>query len=175
MTKDVCLITERVADLRGSVSSIPIEVVLQIIGYSELSGALRLKNHNKKATLLIKKGNLCWGTLHDPLKRLGQRLIASSTITETQLIDCLRAQSSGQRREKLGEILVTKGILESGLLLKSLEEQVKETFFEILDWTSGTFTFQVMDKLPSNFCELDKQIEKLLLEKAVITDTQGMP
>lgn len=162
----------RSADLQGSLSSIPVDVVVQLIGYSSLTGILRIQNGSRRATLIIKNGGLCWGSLHEPQRKLGQRLVSSSLITETQLAECLEVQGNADRKERLGEILITKGLLGPDMLRKSLEEQIKEAFFEILDWKHGSFSFVVINNFPAKLCELDKQIENLLLEKAVSDDNE---
>jgi hypothetical protein len=159
------------SDLQGSLEAIPIEVVIQILGFSKLSGILALYNSHQRATLVINKGNLIWGSLHEQQRRLGQRLLSSSIITVDQLQECLALQKSVTPREKLGEILITKGLLGPELLHESLETQVKEAFFDILDWKAGTFSFNVKNGFSSNRFMLEKQIEHLLLEKAVMADT----
>ncbi|MBE0585787.1 MAG: DUF4388 domain-containing protein [Desulfofustis sp.] len=159
-------------DLQGSLAAIPIEVVIQILGFSQLSGVLALHNSHQRATLVINKGNLVWGSLHQQQRRLGQRLLSSSIITVEQLQECLALQKRVTPREKLGEILVTKGLLGLELLHESLETQIKEAFFDILDWQVGTFSFNVKNGFSTDRFMLEKQIEHLLLEKAVMVDTR---
>jgi hypothetical protein len=161
---------ENSVDFQGSIEAISIEGIFQLLYYASLSGKLLLLNPPKEATFYFKEGKLTWGTLHKRQKQIGQRLIESSSITEAQLEECLRIQVTNRQKVKLGKILMDKGFLHSNILHDSLKDQVKDAFFDALNWKKGTFAFFSDLSTSGEEIILNERIDHLLLEGIIQID-----
>jgi hypothetical protein len=157
-------------DFQGSISAISIEGIFQLLYYASLSGKLLLLNPPNEATFYFKEGKLAWGSLHKRQKQIGQRLIESSNITEAQLEECLKIQITNKQKIKLGKILMDQGFLQSKILHDSLKEQVKDAFFDALNWKEGTFAFFSELTTPGEEIILNERIDHLLLEGIIQID-----
>lgn len=157
-------------DLMGSISTIPIEVLMQFLGFSKLSGVLLLTNPRHKSTVFFHEGIFIWATIDSRKGQLGQRLISSSAITDKQLRECLAIQKKIKPHTRIGNILVSKGFLNSDLLNEHLKNQAKDIFFDVLDWRDGEFKFKVINDIPDDLFRVNEHIERIILEKMVMKD-----
>lgn len=157
-------------DFQGRIDAISIEGIFQLLYYASLSGKLLLLNPPDEATFYFKDGKLTWGTLHKRQKQIGQRLIESSNITDQQLRQCLKIQTTNKQQVKLGKILIDKGFLQSDILHDSLKDQVKDAFFDALKWKQGTFAFVTDLNTPGEEIIINERIDHLLLEGIIQID-----
>lgn len=157
-------------DFQGSIDTVTIEGVFQLLYFTNLTGKLILLNPPEKATFHFLKGQLTWGSLHTSQKQIGQRLLDDSYITEEQLNECLTIHLDENNKKKLGEILLSKGFLQSDLLHASLKQQAKDAFFSVLSWKTGTFAFISNFTSEEDEVSISERIDHLLLEGVVQID-----
>lgn len=165
----------KTVDFQGAIDIVTIEGVFQLLYFASLTGKLILLNPPDKATFHFVKGQLTWGTLHSNQKRIGQRLLDSELITEEQLNECLTIHINENNKKRLGEILLSKGFLQSDLLHHSLKEQAKEAFFSVLNWKTGTFAFIANFTSDEDEVSISERIDHLLLEGVVQIDSNSEP
>ena len=65
-------------------------------------------------------------------KSLGEILVASSALTEDQLMEALNSQDQGEDKRKLGEILIDKEYVSEEEMLKALAYQLDLPYYEKL-------------------------------------------
>ena len=160
----------KTVDFQGAIDIVTIEGVFQLLYFASLTGKLILLNPPDKATFHFVKGQLTWGSLHTNQKQIGQRLLDSELITEEQLEECLTIHMNENNKKRLGEILLEKGFLQTDLLHHSLKEQVKEAFFSVLSWKTGTFAFISNFISDEDEVSISERIDHLLLEGVVQID-----
>jgi hypothetical protein len=157
-------------DFQGAIDIVTIEGVFQLLYFTSLTGKLLLLNPPEKATFHFVNGQLTWGSLHSNQKQIGQRLLDSELITEEQLNECLSIHINEKNKKRLGEILLSKGFLQSDLLHSSLKEQAREAFFSVLSWKTGTFAFISNVISDEDEVSISERIDHLLLEGVVQID-----
>lgn len=165
----------KTVDFQGAIDIVTIEGVFQLLYFTSLTGKLILLNPPDKATFHFVKGQLTWGSLHTNQKQIGQRLLDSELITEEQLNECLTIHINEKNKKRLGEILLSKGFLQSDLLHVSLKEQAKDAFFSVLNWKAGTFAFISNFISDEDEVSISERIDHLLLEGVVQIDRNSEP
>ena len=165
----------KTVDFQGAIDIVTIEGAFQLLYFANLTGKLILLNPPDKATFHFVKGQLTWGSLHTKQKQIGQRLLDSELITEEQLNECLTIHINEKNKKRLGEILLSKGFLQSDLLHHSLKEQAKDAFFSVLGWKTGTFAFISNFTSEEDEVSISERIDHLLLEGVVQIDSNSEP
>ena len=160
----------KTVDFQGAIDTVTIEGVFQLLYFTSLTGKLLLLNPPEKATFHFVNGQLTWGSLHSNQKQIGQRLLDSELITEEQLNECLSIHINQKNKKRLGEILLSKGFLQSDLLHNSLKQQAREAFFSVLSWKTGTFAFISNVISEEDDVSISERIDHLLLEGVVQID-----
>ena len=149
---------------QGDLSVITIENLMQLVSHAALSGELQLTTSHNSAIFSVHKGTLVYGYLEDNPLRIGQQLIKEKYITPEQLQESLSQYDTGTARPKIGKILVDNGYLLQEDLEKTIKEQIKFIFFEVLSWKEGYFSFSVKPTLTNESIFLDERIDHLILE-----------
>ncbi len=161
---------KKISAFQGDLSIVTIENLMQLVGHAALSGELQLTTPGNSAVFFIHKGTLIYGFLEENPMRIGQRLIQGNFITSEHLQECLSLYKSESPRPKIGKILVEKGYLQQDDLEKTIKEQIKDIFFEVLSWSEGSFAFSIK-KVPSDEgIFLDERIDHLILAGIIHLD-----
>ena len=158
------------AALKGDLSVITIENLMQLMSHAALSGELRLVSPDNSACFIIRKGALIFGHLQSNSPKIGERLVQANYITTENLQECLRLYQEQSSKQRLGKILVDKNFISDSHLEEVIKEQVKDIFFKVLYWKKGAFSFCVNESLPEEDILLDERIDHLLIEGIVAMD-----
>ncbi len=159
------------AAFRGDLSVITIENLMELVSHAALSGELHLATPGNSAIFFVHQGILVYAYLEENPLRIGKRLIQKNFITNEHLQECLSQYQSKSSQLKIGELLVENGYLQQADLEKTIKEQMKDIFFEVLSWKEGSFTFSIK-KIPTSDCIfLEERIDHLILEGIIHLDT----
>ncbi len=161
--------------LQGDIAVIELNNIFQFFDYATASGELRVVTDDNNASFFFQKGLLIFGTLSINQKRIGDLLLESGLITESQLAQCLKIHAQHERRRRLGDILVRRGFLKFESLTEMLQEQAREAFFETLSWKKGMFFFYANHHPSKEEILINERIDRLILEGFVRIDNSKSP
>lgn len=155
---------------QGNLSAVRIDDVFQLFDYAALTGELELTCPDNSGCFFFKEGVLIFGLLESNQRKIGEILLESNMVTEKQLTDCLIIHKNAKQQKRLGHILMEQGHIQYENLSESLTKQVKEAFFEVMQWRDGSFIFH-LDRLPvDEEILLNERIDHLLLEGVIRID-----
>lgn len=132
--------------LKGELSTMSLEDVLQWLAVGKKSGVLELRGvlHTKRVSFRDGRITAVWSS--DPREYLGQYLLAFSRITEEQLREALATQED--ENQLLGRILINRQLVTEAEIRKIVQLKVEESIFDTFLWDLGTFEFH--DGAPSH-------------------------
>lgn len=160
----------KAAVLQGDLSVVTIENLMQLMSHAVLSGELRLVTSGNEASFIIRKGALVFGYLKNPPSRMGERLVQAGYITSENLLECLHLYQQQDCRQRLGRILVENKYISVAHLEEIIREQVRDSFFRVLSWKSGSFLFFSNESPPEEDILLDERIDHLIIEGILAMD-----
>ena len=125
--------------LKGDLSTMGLEDILQWLAVGKKSGILELKGflHTKRVAFHDGKITSVWSS--DPREYLGQYLLAFNRITEDQLREALATQED--ENQLLGRILVNRQLVTEVEIRRIVQLKVEESIFDTFLWAMGTFEF----------------------------------
>lgn len=125
--------------LKGDLSTMGLEDILQWLAVGKKSGILELKGflHTKRVAFHDGKITSVWSS--DPREYLGQYLLAFNRITEEQLREALSTQED--ENQLLGRILVNRQLVTEAEIRRIVQMKVEESIFDTFLWDMGTFEF----------------------------------
>jgi len=125
--------------IRGDLKTMPLPDILQFIGLGRKTGVLSVECGLRRKRIAFEDGRAIFCASGDVKEHLGQHLLARTTLTERQLTDALLEQQATGRR--LGEVLVTRGLLSEKDLETVLARKVADSLYDLFTWTRGAFSF----------------------------------
>lgn len=128
--------------LEGRIKDFGLADIFQLIHLQKKTGMLTVKNEQQKATIFFEEGMVVGADTKDrgPGDRLGELLIKTEKLTNTQLNEALKLQQ--QHGEKFGKILEEKGWIKKDELIKFLQLQIQETIYRLFLWKEGQYAFE---------------------------------
>jgi hypothetical protein len=126
--------------LKGTLDEFALTEVFRLLSASHRTGRLDLDRPAGSGSVLFLEGKVAHAKTSLSTSPLGQKLVASGALTEAQLRKVLDRQAETGRR--LGQIVVEGGLVEKDDLESALKEQIHDAVFELLQWDTGTFTWE---------------------------------
>jgi hypothetical protein len=126
--------------LRGQVSTMALEDVLDWGVRRKVSGILTCEHEGRVRVLALEGGAVLWASSSAPDEQLGQILLASGSVTEEGLADALGVRSETQ--VQLGRILLMVGAVREEDVVTALAAKTREAVSDLLTWTEGTFELE---------------------------------
>lgn len=136
-----CRPPQKAVPLSGSLADMPFPALLHHLHGLRASGVLQLQNGKRKKALLIRDGYPVAVRSNLVTECLGNFLVRSGRISQSDLNESLRRLKAGEGRQ--GEILVAMQVLDEDEVGAALSAQAEEKLFEIFEWPGGSFEFQV--------------------------------
>lgn len=161
------------AAFQGDLAVITIENLMQLVSQAALTGELQLTIADNSVIFFIHEGTLVFAHLDKNPMKIGQRLIEENYISIEDLQECLAKRQEMPSKTKIGEQLVENGYLSQADLEKTIKEQFKDIFFEVLSWKEGAFSFMIKDVSTDKCIFLEERIDHLILEGILQLDEMG--
>jgi tetratricopeptide (TPR) repeat protein len=76
-------------------------------------------------------------------------VLVSKNVIDRGALSTALTMQKTQKKKRIGEILIDMGAIERKMLERELNEQIQQTIFTLLKWESGFFNFEA-DLLPSH-------------------------
>mgnify|MGYP000257884234 CR=1 FL=1 len=151
-------------DLGGNLSVLDPPSIFQLLNMSSMTGELKFVTAERVASFYFKKGDLIYATCDSNKKKLGTFLMERSYISEEQLYEALKEFWLNQGNKRIGNIMIEKGFIEKGILVDTIQEQIKEVVYDVLSWTEGQFIFFRGVQPRDEDILLDVKMDHLILE-----------
>jgi DNA-binding transcriptional ArsR family regulator len=137
--------------LDGNLRDFGLEAIFQLINSEKKTGTLHIvrKIGDAEGFVYFRRGKIFGAVSNFNRQPLGERLVNAGYITSEQLHQALDVQRAGKKRRKLGQILISEGLITEEILRTFVKEQIQNTVFDLLPWTDGDFKF-FEDQLPAS-------------------------
>jgi hypothetical protein len=132
--------------LRGSLTTMPVGDVFEWLERRHPVGELTLDRANQTRRFQLSAGQVTGASSTDPAEYLGQILLNTGVITEAQLRDAYATQASDGIL--VGRILVLNGTVAEHALREAIELKIRESLYDALSWTEGSFSFDPTGDTP---------------------------
>jgi hypothetical protein len=123
--------------VRGALSTMPAEDVLEWVARRKLSAPLTFERRGIVRSLVIEEGHIVWASSNRRDEQLGVILVRSGVVAERALADALEARA--ETGVPLGKVLLMSGLITEIDLIEILATKIRETVTDIVTWTDGTF------------------------------------
>src|SRR5881296_196913 len=155
--------------IEGPLRELGIHDVFQLLDLSRKTGALRVTSelrHNE-GTIYFDSGVIVSAEIRSNPHPLGSLLLRTGKITEADLERARDMQSRQGDKRRLGEILVSLGVITQREVERQVRFQIEEVVFEVMSWNEGYFSFaeQSETKVPTELT-VRIPVEALLMEGA---------
>src|SRR6267143_2711615 len=155
--------------IEGPLRELGIHDVFQLLDLSRKTGALRVTSelrHNE-GKIYFDNGVVVSAEIRSNPHPLGALLLRTGKIAEADLERARDMQSRQGDKRRLGEILVSLGVITQREVERQIRFQIEEVVFEVMSWNEGYFSFneQPETKVPTEV-SVRIPVEALLMEGA---------
>ncbi|UCF89003.1 MAG: DUF4388 domain-containing protein [bacterium] len=158
--------------LKGTLRDFGLSDIFQLISHQRKTGVLRLEDKGKSVSVAFDEGKVVGA--ESASARTQEKERVGDILVKSGLVDTARLdeclQEQKRTAKKLGVVLTEKNYLTEELFRAALAFQIKETLYRIFQWSSGTYKFDATK------VEYDKHFispfpaEYILMEAARIID-----
>jgi hypothetical protein len=156
--------------LEGSLRDFGLADILQLIYFQRKTGVLTLEGRMDRVRLLFIEGNIAGA---ESRRRIEANRLGK-VLVKKGLMDEKDLQSVLEEQRssnvKLGNILVRKGIVDKEHILEILTGQIKETVVQIFGWKQGTYEFTPQAVPVDKELPISLDTQHLLMEGLRIVD-----
>jgi hypothetical protein len=104
-----------------------------------------LTRREAQGVILFREGKIIHAGSSTARETLGHLLLCCGLIQRASLTEALAAQTRGGRDQRLGEILITMGVVTPKALDEVLKGQIGRVVSELLTWDTGFLRFDSME------------------------------
>ncbi len=135
--------------LEGKLKDFGLEAIFQLVNSESKTGTLHIvrKAGDAEGFVYFRNGKIFGAVSNFNRQPIGERLVNAGHITREQLHEALELQRNATRRRKLGQLLISEGLITKDILRDFVKEQIQNTVFDLMPWTDGDFHF-FEDQLP---------------------------
>lgn len=124
------------------------------------SGTLLLESAGVRKALYFRDGRIIFAASTDPEDRLGSLLFRRAEVDLAPLVD---AGAEVVRGRRLGQVLVQRGLIEPGALVRAVIDQVREIVLSVFTWSEGRHRVSRAGLPGHETVTLDMPMEDLIL------------
>jgi tetratricopeptide (TPR) repeat protein len=151
--------------IKGSLKEASLPDVLQLLSLGQKTGCLSIADRSNFGYIYFDKGRICYASIVNRRDRLGDILVKHQKITPDHLDAAIHRQTK-EHGKKLGEILVSMGVISQADLERYMRVQIEESVYYLFTWTQGTFNFEAEVRPERQDFLVSINPESLLLEGA---------
>ena len=154
--------------IEGPLRELGIHDVFQLLDLSRKTGTLAVRSElrSNEGTVLFEAGRVVAATIRSNPHRMGDLLVQSGRVTETDIAKARALQLERGDNRRLGEVLVELGLINARELERQVRLQIEAVVFELLSWGEGFFRFEEGPVADTGIARLQISIESLLMEGA---------
>ncbi len=127
--------------LHGNLRAFGVGEVFQLIGQQRKTGVLEVDGDQSRLRIAFDSGDVVWGETAGPYAEfgLGEMLVRTGLLTPERNVEIEREIQ--EHDASLSQILEGTGELRSDQIEDTLDLLTRDTVFELLRWSSGSFHF----------------------------------
>ncbi len=126
--------------IKGSISTISLSGIMQLLSSEKKTGILKTKNtSSREYQIFFLEGAIVYAIESLKESRLGSLLYKDGYLTEKQINECLKIAK--EKKQYIGKTFVELGYITTEILEKYLYRQVEEIITGILLWEEGEFEY----------------------------------
>jgi len=125
---------------KGSLKSLTLATVLQILSSEGKTGALEISREQAKSSIYLRRGKIVAASTGQKDLRIGQILCDRGLISRETLRQVLIKARNTKR--PVGEVVVSLGFVSLMALKEIVRRQCREAVLDVFLWEEGTFEFQ---------------------------------
>lgn len=148
--------------IQGNLSTMSVSDLLQFLAVSRKTGMLRFDRAKIVKQIYFEDGLIVGANSNDPKEYLGQLLIHYAKLDEGQLKAALEIQRAAGGR--LGEILVSTGVLPQEEVLQILRIRTLDIIYELFLWEDAHFELYDNERPPEFFVRIEVQPTKVIMD-----------
>jgi hypothetical protein len=148
--------------IQGNLSTMSVSDLLQFLAASGKTGMLRFDRAKIVKQIYFEGGIIVGANSNDPKEYLGQLLIHYGKLDEVQLKTALEIQRESGGR--LGEILVSTGVLPQEEVLRVLRIRTLDIIYELFLWDDAHFELYDNERPPDFFVRIEVQPTKVIMD-----------
>jgi len=157
--------------LEGSLARFAAPDLLTFLNMGRLTAVLVLERPDQETKLFLRDGQPVFANSTRDALRLGSLLVKLGKAQKSQVDGALqKARASGFR---VGQALLSSGLVGEADLQRLLKVQVSEVIFDIFEWRDGIFS--VFDRVepPAAAVTLEMDLQNLIMEGVRRLDERG--
>jgi hypothetical protein len=130
--------------IEGPLRELGIHDVFQLLDLSRKTGTLAVMSElrDNEGTVNFQNGRVVAAAIKSNPHRLGEQLMRSGRVTQTQITAASATQLERGDGRRLGEILLEMGAITRRELERQVRIQIEAVVFELLSWREGFFRFE---------------------------------
>jgi hypothetical protein len=126
---------------------------------------LTVESGADRRNVYIRRGSLMFATSTMQSELFGEYLLSEGVINEEELVAALaKSRELGLR---IGETLVTMGMLAPTKLIEVLQDQVRNKIINLFSWIEGAYIFRPGGKFPEDSIRLKIPTPRLVLDGVI--------
>jgi hypothetical protein len=148
--------------IQGNLSTMNVSDLLQFLAVGRKTGMLRFDRGKIVKQIYFEKGIIVGSNSNDPRDYLGQLLIHYGKLDESQLKAALQIQRESGGR--LGEILVSTGVLPQTDVLEVLRIRTLDIIYDLFLWEEAHFELYDNESPPDYFIRIEVEPTKVIMD-----------
>ena len=157
--------------IQGNLATMSVSDLLQFLAVGRKTGKLKFDRAKIVKEVYLEGGLIIGATSNDPKEYLGQLLIHYGKLDEPQLRAALQRQREGGGR--LGEILVSTGVLPREDVLQILRIRTLDIIYDLFIWEDAHFELFDNEPPPKYFVRIEVPTTKVIMDGAYRIDEWG--
>jgi Domain of unknown function (DUF4388) len=153
--------------LKGSIEDFALSDIFRPLSFTKKTGKLEVVRSAGDGKVFFRDGEVYYAVSSLKREPLGQKLIRSGALTETQLRKALDLNAA--TGERVGEILLRQGAITELQLINAVKGQIEDAAFDLLRWETGDFVFEAHDRFTVEI-PISVSVENLIMEASRRTD-----
>jgi Domain of unknown function (DUF4388) len=153
--------------LKGSIEDFALSDIFRLLSFTKKTGKLEVVRSAGNGKVFFRDGEVYYAVSSLKREPLGQKLIRSGALTETQLRKALDLNAA--TGERVGEILLRQGAITELQLISAVKGQIEDAAFDLLRWETGDFVFEAHDRFTVEI-PISVSVENLIMEASRRTD-----
>lgn len=153
--------------LKGSIEDFALSDIFRLLSFTKKTGKLEVVRSAGDGKVFFRDGEVYYAVSSLKREPLGQKLIRSGALTETQLRKALDLNAA--TGERVGEILLRQGAITELQLINAVKGQIEDAAFDLLRWETGEFVFEAHDRFTVEI-PISVSVENLIMEASRRTD-----
>jgi hypothetical protein len=156
--------------LEGSLRDFGLADILQLIYFQKKTGILSLEGQNDRVSLMFSEGNVVSA---ESRRRIEDNRIGKILLKKGLIKDDdLRTSLEEQKTTgvRLGDIFLKQGLVRKEDIEETLVSQMKETVVQLFSWKEGTYQFQTGMVSPNREMPVTLDTQHLLMDGLRIID-----